>query len=476
MKHILLLLWLLCSIGTGLQAQHVVKLRGTVINRLSDSITVTLNTNRIAYFPQQYHAVLDAKGQFKLSFPLPCENYYIVEVAHENHVAEIVVQCGDSLDMTVNGKYFDSSVTYKGRGANIQNFVAKHTHLIGRMNHYSLLAKEAINYGQEDFLKKLTELKTREMKFLADYKKQLPASFIRYWDAYFTYYNYFFMQQYPKVHEIIRLRRYTDTIPQENYNIIQHMAYSYNDSLLALPPYLLYLTGVPETKLKSAGFTFFDKDTATARIFLDSMNQVAYHDMPPQSAAFYNAQALYARIRYQPLPRTLAQYQELKQHPAAAEYLPTLEQQITIAERLAPGKTAPDFEFTDQNGAVKKLSSLQGKVVFLTFWASWCKQCVSEMMPERKVKEYFKNKPVEFLNVSIGNDTAAENTLIRKYKIDGTFTDVEGGWDAPLAKLYGVQAMPAYFIIDPDGNFAPYLPPSPRNTTEMIIAISKLLK
>ena len=42
------------------------------------------------------------------------------------------------------------------------------------------------------------------------------------------------------------------------------------------------------------------------------------------------------------------------------------------------GKTAPDFVLLDASGKVWNLSGLKGKVVFVNFWATWCKPCRDE--------------------------------------------------------------------------------------------------
>ncbi|MBI5777245.1 MAG: redoxin domain-containing protein, partial [Nitrospirae bacterium] len=43
------------------------------------------------------------------------------------------------------------------------------------------------------------------------------------------------------------------------------------------------------------------------------------------------------------------------------------------------GKVAPDFSLVDLNDKEVRLSDLRGKVVFLNFWATWCKPCKEEM-------------------------------------------------------------------------------------------------
>jgi thiol-disulfide isomerase/thioredoxin len=110
----------------------------------------------------------------------------------------------------------------------------------------------------------------------------------------------------------------------------------------------------------------------------------------------------------------------------------------------------------------------------LDFWASWCKQCVVEMIREEKMKTLLKDKPLEFLYVSLDEDTAMAGAVFRRYKIDGKLCFLKGGWNAPEVTDYGVQALPAYFLVDEEGKFGLQNAPSPVQSTQLILEMEKL--
>ena len=460
----------------GVTPAQAVILKGKITNPQSDSISVSFNTSRIAYFPTQYDAALAKDGTFTLTFNVTADEYIQAEIHHSNHVAEVILEDQDSLYLTVNAGHFDSTMKYKGRGANVQNFVAAHTLARGRMNQYSMRLKESLSENTTDFLKKINAARAEETEYLKAHKKDLPPRFVRYWSAYYEYYNYFFLQQYPQVHEILKNRRFTDTIPDSNYRVIAPMPLAFNDSFLELPPYLLYLTGAIELKMKAAGYRYFQKDTVKARPFRDSLFRRVYKELPPGSAEFYVAQSIYAGVRSQPLADTRMLFDEFKKHFPASTSIPLIDKQIAIIELLEPGHPAPELEFTDSTGARIPLSALRGKVVYLEFWASFCRQCVSEMLREQKVKELEKNNPVVFAYVSLSDNAAEERELISKYKIDGLFMTAKGGWNSAEARQYGVQSLPAYFLIDQEGRFAVRNPSSPNQSTQQVLEIGRLLK
>lgn len=465
---------LLVLIANNVFARDTIKLSGKITHVISDTLQVTYSDNYLAYYPKDFYAIVGKDGKFTMEFPAPKGYYFPAEIKYKSHIAEVILHDGDSLYLTVNESRFDSSIHYSGTGSAIQNFIALHTIQKGRMNQYAGRLKNAIEKENDDFLNAIAAEKKTEMDFLESHKKGLPASFISYWEAYYKYYNYFFLEQYPQGHEMAKLRRYTDTIPDKNYEIIKKLPYDFNDSLMQLPPYLLYLGGLFDIKLRAAGYTFAPADTVKRREFADSVFVLAYNKMPSKSAEYYVAQNIYGGARFWPIARIQDQYSTFKKHWPNSEYRPLLDNQIGIAERLAPGQPAPDFDITTPEGKHIKLSDLKGKVVYLGFWASWCRQCVGEMITESKTKDVLVNKPVEFVYVSLDNDTTAAMHLIRKYKMTGIFHFAEGGWKSKEIGLYGVQGMPAYFLIDKEGKFAVQTPPTPMKSTELIVAISKL--
>ncbi len=474
MKNLILCLLVLQYINAS--AQDSVKLSGRILNSISDSILISYNDNLIAYYPKEYYAIADKNGNFSITFPVPHGRYVQTELLHDRKLAEMLLQPGDSLVLYVDAARFDSTIQFSGRGSAIENFIAKHSLALGRMNQYSVRVKTAINKEPAEFIKNIEQEKKAELDFLSKNKTGLPVSFIKYWTAYYKYYNYFFIQQYPQVHEIIRVRKYTDTIPKGNFDVLKQMPLSFNDSLLQVPSYLLYLTGVFDIQLKASGYGYLSKDRDKSDAVQDSVSKLANNLLPNKSLEYFLAQNIYGRARNQELARTESQFTSFKKRWPQSEYLPVLGKQVAIMERLAPGKPAPDFEIVTHDGKLMHLSDLKGKVVYLTFWAGWCKQCIGEMTNTHKTTDLMKDKPLEFVYVSINTDTAGDQKIINKFKFDGLFNNVAGVWNAREILDYGVQSLPAYFLIDEDGNIALQNPPSPVHYTELILAIEKLFK
>jgi alkyl hydroperoxide reductase subunit AhpC len=86
------------------------------------------------------------------------------------------------------------------------------------------------------------------------------------------------------------------------------------------------------------------------------------------------------------------------------------------------------------------------------------------MKPVKTVKAHFADNPnIAFLYISIDQETARAKWLaaIQKHEITGMHVLAGGGFADPVAKRYDVSSIPAYFIIDRQGNFFAINPPRP---------------
>jgi len=111
-----------------------------------------------------------------------------------------------------------------------------------------------------------------------------------------------------------------------------------------------------------------------------------------------------------------------------------------------------DFTLPNLNGDSLRLSSMKGKVFLLDFWASWCVPCRFSNKNLVKLYAKYKDKGFEILGVSLDDNKNAWKRAVSKDRINWLQINDSKGWDAMSATKWQVDAIPASFLIDKDGN------------------------
>jgi peroxiredoxin len=119
-------------------------------------------------------------------------------------------------------------------------------------------------------------------------------------------------------------------------------------------------------------------------------------------------------------------------------------------EPLEVGKEAPDFVLGDLNDRPVKLSDYRGKVVFLNFWATWCKPCKEEMPSMEILNKNFEKDGLVILAVSIDRVTTAKDIPPFVKGMNLTFPVLIDSW-GKTDKPYKRMGVPETFIIDQQG-------------------------
>jgi cytochrome c biogenesis protein CcmG/thiol:disulfide interchange protein DsbE len=111
-------------------------------------------------------------------------------------------------------------------------------------------------------------------------------------------------------------------------------------------------------------------------------------------------------------------------------------------------KAAPPIELAALDGSTLSLGAQAGKVVMVDFWASWCPPCERETPILASVYDRYRDRPVEFIGVSIWDRGQDAIRFVNRYDIKYPVAiDHEGR----VAIDYGVTGIPEKFFIDAQG-------------------------
>lgn len=116
--------------------------------------------------------------------------------------------------------------------------------------------------------------------------------------------------------------------------------------------------------------------------------------------------------------------------------------------RRAREDFAPDFSLVTTEGEHLDLEGLQGKVVVLDFWASWCQPCRMTIPLLKSVRKRYGNDRVVMISVSVDSDAAAWRSALAREKMPWhQCLDSSGR----IAQLFGVRPIPSTFVLDGEG-------------------------
>lgn len=119
--------------------------------------------------------------------------------------------------------------------------------------------------------------------------------------------------------------------------------------------------------------------------------------------------------------------------------------------QLRVGETVPEIELPGTKDSIIRLSSLNGKVVLIDFWASWCGPCRAANPYLQKLYSKYKDKGFEIFAVSLDTKSTEWLKAIKQDKLRYTQVIDNSGWRSKVAERYFVDQLPTSFLLDRTG-------------------------
>jgi peroxiredoxin len=137
------------------------------------------------------------------------------------------------------------------------------------------------------------------------------------------------------------------------------------------------------------------------------------------------------------------------------KFVTAMKPQISAMEEQSKttgkGALAPDITLNDPAGNPQTLSSLRGKIVLLDFWAAWCGPCRRENPNLVSAYAKYHDKGFEIYQVSLDKTKPEWEAAIKQDGLNWIHVSDLKYWSSPIARKYGVESIPANFLLDKEG-------------------------
>lgn len=134
--------------------------------------------------------------------------------------------------------------------------------------------------------------------------------------------------------------------------------------------------------------------------------------------------------------------------------LATLQPAFAGEAAVAPARGTPAPALLGKDGKNKpvNLADHRGKVVVVTFWASWCGYCLKELPELNALQTDVGDQWLKVIAVNVEDPTPTYRLMTRQMRDYKLLLARDTSGD--IAATYGVRAYPNLFMIDPQGNVA----------------------
>lgn len=356
---------------------------------------------------------------------------------------------GDSIELTLDPEEFDETISYKGKGSAINNYLAKKYLYEEKMQ---VPAKEMYALDPIAFISKVDSTKSVLSTHLREYVKQNPNAskkLIATEEAEILYNWATYIIRYPKTHK--------GNIGRDSFNLgsgYENYLTELNLDDSSLTENATYKEFINEY-LKHEVERAIEQDSTLIRtnngVLGVKTKMVTELFKTPALSNYLLYNCMYQHIKNKGtkgIEKILARFEKICTND---EYKTKVRESYDLWKNLVEGNEAPEFSYPDINGDTISLSDLRGKYVYIDIWATWCGPCRRELPHLEKLQEEYADKNIVFLSVSIDEKEEAWRKMVEEKHMKGVQLIAAQGWDAAICESYVIKSIPRFLLIGKDG-------------------------
>ncbi len=453
MKRIVIKVFVACLIACFVSALHAqdIRVKLDVANATTQAVYIQQAHLEDAQLNKTHRIDLSSAGYAEFIYPI--EGATFVEFNYDGYIIPVYLDSKSGLTISFNGQNVASTLQFSGVGSEDNNFIAAFDKLSEGSAKVTtdcayldiVFSKIMSQNGQyvpvSDFTASLVKRYNAQRNLLAQYRSSISQ---KVHDFYSTKAKY--DKEADKLSWILPRVNQLDQkgieaaksqlglgngLTWSDASLINHPSYKNALKALAIYNYL------PNDPFKNRSYTKIyplieQHLSGEARCYMTTHLLIKVYEKSGASEL--------GRSKIGDLQNTCPQYTEAVMQMYGGD--------ISGVENISAG----DIDMIDKMGNLVSLTDYNGKVVYLSFWASWCKPCIAGFKKSKDIRQKLQDMGVVLVNISIDKEEEAWRDAMIRHNPLGVNTWAISLQD--LAKDYDISAIPLYHIINKQGKFA----------------------
>lgn len=191
-------------------------------------------------------------------------------------------------------------------------------------------------------------------------------------------------------------------------------------------------------------------------IFFKQLEIAEEEGLEGEAMAYFKSTLLVRALKkHDDQSKVIPHYQDFLNTNTYEKYNKIVMETYESVNRYAAGQYASNFTLKDVSGNSVSLNDFRGKIIYMDFWASWCRPCVQKLDEIQTIKDdlaYSEN--IVFIHISFDGNYDEWTAKINEKGFTGIHLQAPESTKSEVAKLYNIKALPEYFIITPQGTYA----------------------
>ena len=415
------------------------------------------NAKKLSFFAEEIDTsfLVQPNELTEIHLPLTNKQYFYFQLGRE--YGTIYGEPGDTVSLRLDYKNFDESLKFSGTKSNENNYLIKN-YLFREKQAKPL--KQDYNKSYTEFDQEISEIHQSLNDLLNQYSENgLDEEFIENEQARNQLFYFKKLVFYPSEYKI-----HTGKMPELSdafFTAIDSIN-TENENYLSFETY----PAVISEKLSLQKPILDKKNKDYALQLGERMASIENKAIREQLFFRLLSREIKLAENEQMVNQLLSKYEKNIEDDSLQE---ELKEHLTKREQLQPGKEAPVFEVENTKKEPVQISDFKGKLLYIDFWATWCKPCREEMPHLNELIEEYKNEEVVFLGVNLDRSKHAYQNwslFLAEHQLNGVQTIALNNQKA-IIDQYNVYAIPRYVLIDQQGEIINAMAPKPSEKEEL---------